>query len=101
MGKQESMDDWFQMAKDFAKAERELKIEQWVEVTIYYGYAEKQGMCSDYSTNADGEICDEWNFWSFSTYYTTSLYHIHDYVEEYDSYEEALNAGILEALKLI
>lgn len=42
MGKQESMDDWFQMAKDLAKAERELKIEQWVEVTIYYGYAEKQ-----------------------------------------------------------
>lgn len=28
------MDDWFQMAKDLAKAERELKIEQWVEVTI-------------------------------------------------------------------
>lgn len=42
MGKQESMDDWFQMAKDYAKAEKELKIEQWVEVTIYYGYAEKQ-----------------------------------------------------------
>lgn len=42
MGKQESMDDWFQMAKDLAKDERELKIEQWVEVTIYYGYAEKQ-----------------------------------------------------------
>lgn len=42
MGKQESMGDWFQMAKDLAKAERELKIEQWVEVTIYYGYAEKQ-----------------------------------------------------------
>ena len=42
MGKQESMDDWFQMAKDLAKAERELKIEQWVEVTIYYGYADKQ-----------------------------------------------------------
>lgn len=42
MGKQESMDDWFQMGKDLAKAERELKIEQWVEVTIYYGYAEKQ-----------------------------------------------------------
>lgn len=42
MGKQESMDDWFQMAKDLAKAERELKIEQWVEVTIYYGYAENK-----------------------------------------------------------
>lgn len=58
------------------------------------------GMCSDYSTNADGEICDEWAFWTFSTYYTTSLNHIHDCFGEYDTYEEALNEGILEALKL-
>ena len=36
------MDDWFQMAKDYAKAEKELKIEKWVEVTLYYGYAENQ-----------------------------------------------------------
>ena len=42
MGKQESVDDWFQTAKDYAKAEKELKIEQWVEVTLYYGYADKQ-----------------------------------------------------------
>lgn len=42
MVKQESMEDWFQMAKDYAKAEKELKIEKWVEVTLYYGYAEKQ-----------------------------------------------------------
>ena len=31
MGKQESMGDWFQMAKDYAKAEKELKIENWVQ----------------------------------------------------------------------
>lgn len=42
MGKQENISDLFQLAKDIAKAERELKIEKWVEVTIYYGYAEKQ-----------------------------------------------------------
>lgn len=42
MGKQESMGDWFLMAKDYAKAEKELKVEQWVEVTLYYGYADKQ-----------------------------------------------------------
>lgn len=42
MGKQESMGDWFQMAKDYAKAEKELKVEKWVEVTLYYGYADKQ-----------------------------------------------------------
>nr|DAR08555.1 MAG TPA: hypothetical protein [Caudoviricetes sp.] len=42
MGKQESMDGLFQMAKDLAKAEKELKVERWVEVTLYYGYADKQ-----------------------------------------------------------
>lgn len=42
MGKQESVSYWFQYAKDLAKAESELKIEQWVEVTIYYGYAENK-----------------------------------------------------------
>lgn len=38
MGKQESMGDWFQMAKDYAKAEKELKIENWVQISICYGY---------------------------------------------------------------
>lgn len=36
MGKQESMGDWFQMAKDYAKAEKELKIERWVQIFIEY-----------------------------------------------------------------
>lgn len=48
------MDDWFQTDKDLAKVERELKIEQWVEVTIYYGYAEKQ--VSLYHYNLPREI---------------------------------------------
>lgn len=34
MGKQESMDDWLQMAKDYAKAEKELKIEKWGEESL-------------------------------------------------------------------
>ena len=38
MGKQESMGDWFQMAKDFAKAEKELKIENWVQISICCGH---------------------------------------------------------------
>lgn len=42
MGKQEDVSYWFQYAKDLAKAESDLKVEQWVEVTIYYGYAERQ-----------------------------------------------------------
>lgn len=38
MGKQESMDDWFQMAKDYAKVEKELKIENWVQISICYDH---------------------------------------------------------------
>lgn len=36
MGKQESMEDWFQTAKDYARAEKELKIERWVYISIEY-----------------------------------------------------------------
>ena len=42
MGKQESVSDFYQFAKDLSKAEKELKVERWVEVTLYYGYADKQ-----------------------------------------------------------
>lgn len=30
----ENIDDWFEMAKELAKAERELKIEHWVNITF-------------------------------------------------------------------
>lgn len=59
------------------------------------------GMCGDYATDADGNKVDEWDFWTFSIYYTTSLHHVHDCEGTFDTYEEALNEGILEALKLI
>lgn len=36
MGKQEGVSDLFQMAKDYAKAEKELKIERWVQIFIEY-----------------------------------------------------------------
>lgn len=42
MGKQESVSDFYQYAKDLAKAEKDLKVDRWVEVTLYYGYADKQ-----------------------------------------------------------
>lgn len=60
MGKQESMGDWFQMAKDYAKAEKELKVEQWVEVTIYYGYAEKQVNLYHYNLPREMYFKYEW-----------------------------------------
>ncbi len=33
---QERMDDWMEYARDYAKAERELKIEKWVYISIEY-----------------------------------------------------------------
>lgn len=60
------------------------------------------GMCGDYSTDADGNKVGEWDFWTFDMYYTTNFKnHIYDCFGEYDTYEEALNAGIYEALKMI
>ena len=32
------MSDYYQFAKDLAKAEKELKIENWVQISICYGY---------------------------------------------------------------
>lgn len=60
------------------------------------------GMCGDYATDADGNKVDEWDFWTFDIYYTENFsHHIFDCFGQYDTYEEALNEGILEALKLI
>lgn len=54
------MDDWFQMAKDYAKAEKELKVEQWVEVTLYYGYADKQVSLYHYNLPREMYFRYEW-----------------------------------------
>ena len=56
---------------------------------------------SDYSTDADGKVCDRWNFWGFDLYAIASSRKITDGDGEYDSYESALSAGIAAALELI
>ena len=33
---QEKMDSWWEYARELAKAERELKIEKWVDISIEY-----------------------------------------------------------------
>ena len=60
MGKQESVSDFYQYAKDLAKAERELKVEQWVEVTIYYGYADKQVSLYHYNLPREMYLRYQW-----------------------------------------
>lgn len=56
---------------------------------------------SDYSTDADGKVCDRWYFWGFDLYAVVGGENIIDDDGEYDSYEQALSAGISAALELI
>lgn len=56
---------------------------------------------SDCSTDADGKVCDRWDFWGFELYAVVGGYRMVDDDGEYDSYEQALSAGIEAALKLL
>lgn len=56
---------------------------------------------SDYSTDADGKVCDRWDFWGFDLYVVVGGEKITDDDGEYDSYEQALSAGTASALELI
>lgn len=60
------------------------------------------GMCGDYATDADGNKVADFEFWTFDLYYITNFSnHILECCGEYDTYEEALDNGIIEALKRI
>ena len=56
---------------------------------------------SDYSTDADGNVCDRWDFWGFELYAIVGGKRIAIDDDEYDFYEQALSAGIAAALELI
>lgn len=56
---------------------------------------------ADCSFDADGQICEEWNYWDFDIMHVISTRQIIESEERYDSYEEALSAGIAAALELI
>lgn len=56
---------------------------------------------SDYSIDADGKVCDRWDFWGFDLYAVVGGEKMVDDDGEYDSYEQALTEGIKSALELI
>jgi len=60
MGKQESVSDFYQYAKDLVKAEKELKVDRWVEVTLYYGYADKQVSLYHYNLSREMYFRYQW-----------------------------------------
>lgn len=59
------------------------------------------GIYTDCANDADGEVCDRWDFWGFDIYEVTGGKRLTDDDSEYDSYEAALSAGIDAALDLI
>ena len=68
--------------------------EEWgvhVDVCIY----------SDYSTDADGKVCDRWDFWGFNLYAVAGGDMMEEGDGEYSSYESALSAGIAAALDFL
>ena len=87
-------DRWFRCsAPTLAHAQKWLR-EKWgmhVDACVF----------SDYSTDADGNVCDRWDFWGFDLYAVVGGEKMIDGDGEYDSYEQALSAGISAALELI
>lgn len=54
-----------------------------------------------YMFDADDQICEEWNYWTFDIMHVMSTRKIVVDEEQYGSYEEALTEGIKSALELI
>lgn len=53
----------------------------------------------DFANDADGNTVDEWTFWSFDLFDNSGRI-IEESDDRYDSYEEALEAGLKHGLKL-
>lgn len=54
----------------------------------------------DYGNDADGNTVDEWTFWSYDLFDSSGRI-VENSDDRYDSYEEALEAGIKRGLELI
>lgn len=54
----------------------------------------------DSANDADGNTVDEWNFWSYDLFDNSGRI-IEESDDRYDSYEEAIEASLQEAIKLI
>lgn len=54
----------------------------------------------DSANDADGKTVDEWTFWSYDLFDNSGRI-IEESDDRYDSYEQALETGLQEAIKLI
>lgn len=57
--------------------------------------------CMDSASDADSQVCDEWQFWFFDIMQVSTARFLMDGEGHFDSYEQALSEGIKSALELI
>lgn len=57
--------------------------------------------CMDSASDADGQVCDEWQFWFFDIMQVSTARFLVDGEGQFDSYEQALSEGIKSAIELI
>ena len=85
-------DDWGYSCPTQALAARWLREEYKIHVS--------SNIFMDSANDADGNTVDEWTFWSFDLFDNSGRI-IEESDDRYDSYEEALEAGLKHGLKLI
>lgn len=80
-------------APTLAQAQKWLRDRRGIHIDVY--------IYSDYSTDADGKVCDRWCFWGFELYAIGNAERVTVDDGEYDSYEQTLSAGIAAALDFL
>ena len=71
---------------------------RWLRET--HGIHVSSNIFMDSANDADGNTVDEWNFWSYDLFDNSGRI-IEESDDRYDSYEEALEAGLKHCLELI
>ena len=71
---------------------------RWLRET--HGIHVSSNIFMDFANDADGKTIDEWNFWSYDLFDNSGRI-IEESDDRYDSYEEALEAGLKHCLELI
>ena len=72
--------------------------ERWLREA--HGIHVSSNIFMDSANDADGNTVDEWNFWSYDLFDNSGRI-IEESDDRYDSYEEALEAGLKRSLELI
>ena len=94
----DTSDNWNQDKELYSRPTQSL-LSRWLREK--YGLYVCPFIGRDYSEDADGEICDKWEAWYFDIFDARGEAIFHNEDNCYDTYEEAMEAGLQEALKMI